>query len=51
MSEIDNFLLDNVFVNIRPMTTDKLKDIDKDKIEAVDNFLLDDSIYSNKEEK
>lgn len=43
MVEVKNFLLDDVFINIRPMTTDKLEGIDKDKIAVVDNFLLDNS--------
>ena len=39
----------DAFVNIRPMSTDKLEGFDKDQIEAVDNFLSDDSIYDIKE--
>lgn len=46
MIEVNNFLLDDVFVNIRPMTADKSEGIDKDVIEAVDNFLSDDEVFN-----
>ena len=46
MAEVNNFLLDDVFINIRPMTTDKLEGIDKDKIAVVDNFLLDNEVFN-----